>query len=217
MSGLLALHGLTGESMVRDVGWHFLDGGRRIERAVQLLSLLRATRHRRARHRHRLDPARVGAAQRRERSSPTAGATAPRASCRPLLDLLLLDANNPRSLAYQLDRLTEDFEALPQHGDGRLREEQRLLLEASTTLRLADTETLVAEDGAGARPALYAFLGELLDRLLRSANAVEAVHFVHLLPRAALVGPADSGLPEGVTPPDGPGADPDKGPAEPAA
>ncbi len=43
MQGLLALHGLTGESMVRDVGWHFLDGGRRIERAVQLLSLLRAT------------------------------------------------------------------------------------------------------------------------------------------------------------------------------
>ncbi len=47
----------------------------------------------------------------------------------------------------------------------------------------------------GARPELYAFLGELLDRLLRSANAVEATHFVHLLPRAALVGPADAGLP----------------------
>ena len=112
-----------------------------------------------------------------------------------LLDLLLLDANNPRSLAYQLDRLTEDFETLPRNGDGRLRDEQRLLLEASTTLRLADTEALVHEDDKGARPELYMFLGELLDRLLRAANAVEAVHFVHLLPRAALVGPADAGLP----------------------
>ncbi len=195
MQGLLALHGLTGESMVRDVGWRFLDGGRRIERSVQLLSLLRATvteARDTATDSLLLESVLLSAEsiityRRRYRSQgqlPT------------LLDLLLLDANNPRSVAYQLDRLTEDLAALPPQSDGRLREEQRLLLEASTTLRLADTEQLVREDESGARPALYEFLGELLDRLLRSANAVEAVHFVHLLPRAALVGPADAGVHE---------------------
>jgi len=191
MGALLALHGLTGESMVRDIGWHFMDAGRRVERAVQLLSLLRATITEirdTATDSLVLESVLLSAEsiityRRRYRSQgqlPT------------LLDLLLLDANNPRSLAYQLDRLTEDFETLPQHGDGRLRDEQRLLLEASTTLRLADTETLVREDDAGARPELHEFLGELLDRLLRAANAVEAVHFVHLHPRAALVGPDDA-------------------------
>ncbi len=200
MQGLLALHGLTGESMVRDVGWCFLDGGRRIERSVQLLSLLRATvteTRDTATDSLLLESVLLSAEsiityRRRYRSQgqlPT------------LLDLLLLDADNPRSLAFQLDRLTEDFAAMPVPGDGRLREEQRLLLEASTTLRLADTERLVREDALGGRPALYEFLGELLDRLLRAANAVEAVHFVHLLPRAALVGPADSGLP-GIPPED---------------
>ena len=60
-----------------------------------------------------------------------------------MLDLLLLDGGNPRSLAYQLDRLTEDLDVLPRPADPRLREEQRLVLEASTALRLADTAALV--------------------------------------------------------------------------
>jgi len=67
-------------------------------------------------------------------------------------------------------------------------------------LRLADTETLVLAEEGGARPQLSAFLAELLDRLLRSANAVEAGHFVHLLPRAALAGPQESGLAGGIGP-----------------
>ena len=62
-----------------------------------------------------------------------------------LLDLLLLDPGNPRSLAYQLDRLTDDLDVLPIHTERRLREEQRLVLEASTALRLADLAALVVE------------------------------------------------------------------------
>ena len=50
MQSLLALGGLGDESMVRDVGWRFMDAGRRLERAIGLLSLLRATVTRRARH-----------------------------------------------------------------------------------------------------------------------------------------------------------------------
>ena len=43
MKGLLALAGLVNESMVRDPGWQFLDAGRRLERALLLVRLLRAT------------------------------------------------------------------------------------------------------------------------------------------------------------------------------
>ena len=43
LSGLLALAGIAGENMVRDPGWYMLDSGRGLERALQVLGLLRAT------------------------------------------------------------------------------------------------------------------------------------------------------------------------------
>lgn len=183
MQSLLALGGLGSESMVRDLGWRFMDAGRRIERAVQLVTLLRAT-----------VPESSGTAtdslvlesvlsvaesiityRRRFRSH---------AQVETLLDLLLFDAGNPRSLVYQLDHLAEDLDALPVRSDGRLREEQRVLLEASTALRLADPAALAVEDERGFRPALDEFLADTLDRLLRTAEAVDRLHFVHLLPRS---------------------------------
>jgi uncharacterized alpha-E superfamily protein len=109
-----------------------------------------------------------------------------------MLDLLLLDDGNPRSLVFGLDRLRADLDALPVGPDPRLREEQRLVLEASTALRLADTGALAEQNGSGHRPALDAFLGGLRDKLVEAADAVDRAHFVHLLPRWSLVGPADS-------------------------
>jgi uncharacterized alpha-E superfamily protein len=112
------------------------------------------------------------------------------AQLQTLLDLLLLDPGNPRSLAYQLDRLTDDLDALPIPFEGRLRLEQRLVLEASTALRLADLTTLVVEEDDGRRAALDAFLGHVQDRLLLAADAVDRGHFTHLVPVFSLVGPA---------------------------
>ncbi len=51
IQSLLALGGLGVESMVRDLGWRFMDAGRRLERSIQLLSLLQATVGSDARHR----------------------------------------------------------------------------------------------------------------------------------------------------------------------
>jgi hypothetical protein len=70
-------------------------------------------------------------------------------------------------------------------------------LEASTALRLADTEALAARDDSANRPALDTFLTQLRGKLLDAADAVDRTHFVHLLPRWSLVGPADSNVPAG--------------------
>src|SRR4029453_7038992 len=43
LSGLLALAGSATENMVRDPGWYMLDSGRGLERALQIVSLLRVT------------------------------------------------------------------------------------------------------------------------------------------------------------------------------
>ena len=52
LSGLLALAGIVSENMVRDPGWYMLDSGRGLERALQVLALLRVTICRRAGGRH---------------------------------------------------------------------------------------------------------------------------------------------------------------------
>jgi uncharacterized circularly permuted ATP-grasp superfamily protein/uncharacterized alpha-E superfamily protein len=196
MQSLLALGGLGSESMVRDLGWRFMDAGRRIERALQLLALLRAT----------VTEAGGTATdsllfesvlkatesiityRRRYRSH---------AQLETMLDLLLLDEGNPRSLAYGLARLSADLDSIPAHSERRMREEQQLLLRATTALRLADTGALVSHDARGARPGLEAFFDELHEQLSRTADAVDRTHFAHLLPQWSLVGAAGSGSSHG--------------------
>jgi uncharacterized circularly permuted ATP-grasp superfamily protein/uncharacterized alpha-E superfamily protein len=189
MRNLLALGGLGIESMVRDVGWRFMDAGRRLERGLQLLSLLRAT----------VVQERGTAVDSLVLESVLSAAESiityrfryrSHAQLETLLDLLLLDGGNPRSLAYQLDRLTEDLDVLPSPTQGRLRDEQRRVLEAFTELRLADPATLVAADTDGRRERLALFLSRLHGQLLAAGDAVDQTHFVHVLPTFSSVGPA---------------------------
>jgi uncharacterized alpha-E superfamily protein len=189
IQSLLALGGLGVESMVRDLGWRFMDAGRRLERSLQLLALLQAT----------VQTARGNATDSIVLEMVLSAAESiityrfryrSHAQLETVLELLLLDSGNPRSLAYQLDRLVEDLEALPLGGGARLRSEQRLVLEASTALRLADPALLAGEDQDGERPELAALLARLDGLLLEAGTAVDSTHFVHTAPTFALVGPA---------------------------
>jgi uncharacterized circularly permuted ATP-grasp superfamily protein/uncharacterized alpha-E superfamily protein len=191
MQGLLAFAGLVNESMVRDLGWRFMHAGSRLERGLQLLSLLHAT----------LTDERSTAADSLVLESVLTAAESimtyrrryrSHAQLETVLDLLLLDDGNPRSLIFGLEDLTRDLGGLPVARDRRLREEQRLLLEASTALRLADTVELAAGDASGHRPGLADLLLVLRGKLLDGAAALDRGHFVHLLPRSSLVGAAGS-------------------------
>jgi uncharacterized circularly permuted ATP-grasp superfamily protein/uncharacterized alpha-E superfamily protein len=199
MRSLLVLSGLGIESMVRDIGWRFMDAGRRLERSLQLLSLLRRT----------VCSVRGDAADSMMLESVLTTAESiityrlryrARAQLETVLELLLLDPGNPRSLAYQLERLTEDLEVLPHGDDLRLSPERRMVLATHTDLRLAEIGSLVGErapvsdvtaDGITAsRPRLDAFLLDLHTRLSAVADAVDRAHFVHVKPTFSLVGPA---------------------------
>lgn len=183
IQGLLALGGLGEESMVHDLGWRFLDAGRRLERALQLVALVRTT----------LTPQHdVGAGSLVLESTLTAAESIityrrryrSRAQLETALELLLHDERNPRSVAYQLERLTDDLDALPAEGERRLRDDQRHVLRARTALRLAEPAGLLADDGP--HLALAGVLDEISGELLRGSDALERAHFVHRLPQHAL-------------------------------
>ena len=186
MQGLLALSGLFGEGMERDPGWRFMDAGRRLERGQQLVALLLATvnvARSTATDSLLLESVLIAAEsiityRRRYRSQ---------AQLETLLDLLLVDPDNPRSLACQLDQLAVDVRLLPrvEHGP-RLSEPERLVLEASTALQLADTAVLARSGADGARPELEEALRRIQDLLYRTAVAIDGDHFLRLLPQHQL-------------------------------
>lgn len=201
LTSLLALSGLTSESMVHDLGWRFMTTGRRLERALQMLTLLRATltvAHDTATDSLLLESVLTVAEsvityRRRHRS---------RAQLDTVLDLLLFDQQNPRSVAYQLDRLRLNVSALARRdpgatGGARLTEAEQVVLQSTTALQLADPGVLdeveppaTPERTTGQRPQLAAFLDLLISQLRRSGEVLDAEHFTHLLPQRRLPTPA---------------------------
>lgn len=137
---LLALVGLSHESILRHDGWRFLDSGRRLERALQLLSLLRSTvvYRRQGPHEQLLNDMVLVFSESLSvyRSRPMS-----ERNTSGLLDLVLLEPQNPRALIFQLDRLIEHCEELPRPGNsGRIPEYLRNLEQARWELRLSRQE-----------------------------------------------------------------------------
>jgi len=174
LAWIAAFNGLMHENMTRNFGWAFLDMGRRIERAQNLsesiLSLFGQTLDREEetgrllflleladsfityRSRYRLDP-----------------------MLALVLDLLLLDETNPRSLAYQLAGVSNHLAALPQSMQGAsLTEERRLILSMLTSIRLAEVGSFAADN---TRSELQDALRSQLRLLPQLTTAIERRYF----------------------------------------
>ena len=166
ITSLVALSGLTTESMTHEQGWRFLDFGRRIERSLMVISIMRSLAV--------------------PLYAPIVGNTMLEASLvsneslityrrryrsylqlTTVLELLLFDEANPRSLIFQLNRMQEHVGQFPQEATSKhLTELQRLLLEASTQLRLTDAVTL-------SQPDPESSMHQMLDQLLaRSSHLI---------------------------------------------
>ncbi|MDQ8045725.1 MAG: circularly permuted type 2 ATP-grasp protein [Patulibacter sp.] len=187
LQGLLALQGLGAESMMRDLAWTFLDGGRRIERALQMIGLLRGT----------IPSAPAGLTGSLVLESVVTAAesivTYRRRSrlhwhLETVLELLLLDEDNPRSVAFQLKQLALDLGAVPNPGSTRLRSDQKRVLEATTALRTCDPSELVGPYGGAKVAELDAFLAGVEHQLREASEAVERDHFLLRLPQQRITG-----------------------------
>lgn len=181
-AALAAFAGYQHEAMARDLGWLFLDLGRRLERSLFLVSVLKG----------------AGAVNRKPGGDPwvldalleVADAvliyrerytTPPRRQ--PTLHLLVADAGNPRSLAFQLARMDEHLDRLPglpaEPGTGAdpMAGARRILAEA----RSAVADPAVLEDDA----CLRRLVDTLNDRLPAITELLAHGYFIHASIRRA--------------------------------
>lgn len=154
-----ALAGLSAEHMGRTAAWRFLDLGRRVERALGCGRAVRAFGLAGASLDDLstlldLSDAQIGYRQR----YPTGIARV------PVVDLVALDPANPRSLAYQTERIRTQLRALPVLGDDGLAEPQQAAARAvDSAVATADAATLDAAALFGVEQKLY----ELSDLVAR--------------------------------------------------
>lgn len=175
---LSAFAGLLMENTTRGHGWRFLDIGRRMERALQLAELLRSSMAEDAEH---LEPYLQMLLYIAD--SSITYRTRYFTELRPelVLELLLSDETNPRSVAFQLTTLQEHVTKLPEHEDaGRHPLEERLILKALTAVRLAEKEELVRRDAAGEQQALQDLIQHTKADLYDFSDALTAQYLSHL-------------------------------------
>jgi uncharacterized alpha-E superfamily protein len=130
--------GLAQENMTQLAGWRFLELGRRIERAILTSRLVRC---------FALAGAPDGGLELLLELADSQITYRQRyvmvAARAPVIDLVMLDPNNPRSVAFQLDRIETHLSALPgRHATGRLSPVQQIVASIATRLRTVDAAAI---------------------------------------------------------------------------
>ena len=135
---IAAISGLAQENMNRVAGWRFLELGRRVERAI---NTCRVARH----FASRQSPADdldvlldLADSQITYRSRYLTGV-----ALAPIRDMVILDPYNPRSVAFQVERLQEHLAALPElNRDGMMEAPRRILVKLMAELSTCEARNL---------------------------------------------------------------------------
>jgi uncharacterized alpha-E superfamily protein len=174
---MAAFSGLAMESMTRGQAWLFLDMGRRIERGMGMVTLLRSTVIAPCDRESALLEAVLEIADSvmtyRRRYLATLQVA-------PVVDLLLTDETNPRSVVYQLIGLTDHVRRLPTMESSPVRSaEHRISLGARSELELCDVERVCKPDAAQRRPLLEALLRRLGTQLPALSDSLSESYLAH--------------------------------------
>lgn len=189
---LSSFSGLAMESMTRSLGWRFMDMGRRVERAVNqaglihialplvcdeprntletLLEISDSTMTYRARYRSAFQLA-------------------------PVLDLLLVDESNPKSLAFQLSRIAGHIEHLPRQSERPFAfQEERIALKMLTGVRLLQLHEIKGKVEKGQNDQLHLFLSSISSDLKEFSQHITGHYLtrVQTTPHYTLITGADT-------------------------
>lgn len=187
LSDCAAVSGFMAESMTRGHEWRFQEIGKRIERSVRLLKILQTLL---------VDvpsdePAKLVLLQAilevGDGTMTYHRRYGGRLQVIPILDLLLCDESNPRSVAYQISRLCEETSHLP-NGAGAesvFMPLDRELLRLLTNLRLADVEKLATPVGYH-RYELETLISDSIASVEKIAELINRLYLNHA-PRTGIV------------------------------
>jgi uncharacterized alpha-E superfamily protein len=174
---LAAFSGMGMENTTRGHAWRFLDIGRRLERADNLMSVLRIVLEKDATNPAALVPLleysdSAMTYRRRYLATP---------ELPQVLDVLLGDASNPRALAFQLGALRRHFTELPEHQHDhpeavKLAEQQAIFAGASFT-------ALGHAASKGRVQPLEHLLRRLVEGCRQTSDLLTAHYFSHVLAR----------------------------------
>ncbi|ABK42920.1 protein of unknown function DUF404 [Magnetococcus marinus MC-1] len=160
LHGLTAFSGLIWENMYRDLGWRFLDMGRRMERGLFLTHLLETTLGSDAD-----DSLEIAVLERLLAINDSLAAFRMRYRTQlgvpQVLEKLLQDETDPRSLVFQLELMEKHARAVATGADESFYRTHlgRVVFEALATVRLATPELLSKpEKAGGSRTHLVALL-----------------------------------------------------------
>jgi uncharacterized alpha-E superfamily protein len=181
-----AFGGLATESMTRGFAWRFLDMGRRMERAAHIAALLSGVLVQPAGREHALLEAALEIA---DNSLTYRRRYMTRLQAAAVVDLLLADESNPRSVAFQIARLTEHVESLPRNEEvARLSIEQRIVLQSLTDIRLLDAQALVQPDAFNRRSRLDGVLTRIREDMKALSDRISQGYLSHAMVSRQLAG-----------------------------
>ena len=183
VTALAAFSGLAADSMMHSQSWRFLDMGRRIERALSTTQLLSDTIVNPGNQ-----PALLEAIlEITESSFPYRRRYLTQFEKRAVAELLLAEASNPRSVAFQLATIAQHLAALPRdtsHPDrGR---DQELLMGLRTSIQTAHLAELCEVLTDQPQPGLAEFLSEILGKTAQLSDAIAHLYFSHATVSRAL-------------------------------
>ena len=181
---LSAFSGMVTESMTRTHAYHFLELGRRLERSLQLISLIKNS----------LIPlpavqgpvletvleVAVNLMTYRSRYMANLQLSA-------VLDLLLTDETSPRSLAYQFVKLAQHVEQLPRKQAQPVHTtEQRIAMSLLHSIRMVDILSVAEAHSLGEHEPLEQLAADWELQLPKLAEAISHRYLVHAGPARQL-------------------------------
>ncbi len=174
---LAAFSGLSSESMTHGFGWRFMDMGFRMERAVMSAQVLRELLTEPVAH----ETAVLDAILEVANSSITYRSRyQSRVAPLPLLDLLVCDDSNPRSIAFQLALVQQHVQALSQLPRSGIAEEKTLATALVQKVEQCDLNVLLQTDAKGQRSELHRFLDDVITQVHGLSDRITQRYLAHV-------------------------------------
>ena len=177
---LAGFSGLMTENMTRGQNWLFLEIGKRVERTLVMIKLLYST----MKHKHDDEEEVLRKLLKCADSSMTYRRRyLTNLNANLVIDLLILEKANPRSLLFQADQILQHTKQLPHSFlESAPNKIDLISLSAFSRISLAEPQKLLEHNKEGQRKNLIIFLNHLKKDITKVATKIEQRYFAHTAP-----------------------------------